>query len=374
MADNRLPKERAQMENFMRIRLPLMRELLQSADNLPAINKIRNNAEAVRAAARSLGVSVPSINAWTMFQVDAEREGAKRIDQMREDGELAEHGGDRKSTPATRGLIGLSDLIPRRATQRAHEWAMLALLSQIELDAEENQANEIGKPLSHNALIKLGAAKITKQRRDESRGAEPLPDGVELRIGDCRIVLADVPDNSVPLILTDPPYGDEAEPLYHWLAQWAARVLIPGGSLVCYTGQSRLNRDISIFDQQLRYWWLLIMLHDQSQRLPGKFVIANFKPVLWYVKQFRRGRTLMPDILRSIARDKETHDWGQGQGGITQIVEHLTHPSELIVDPFAGTATWGRICAEMGRCWLGADVIEGGSAETVATSGGEDVA
>jgi len=35
---------------------------------------------------------------------------------------------------------------------------------------------------------------------------------------------------AVPLILTDPPYGDEAEPLYRWLAEWSARVLIPGGS------------------------------------------------------------------------------------------------------------------------------------------------
>jgi predicted methyltransferase len=56
------------------------------------------------------------------------------------------------------------------------------------------------------------------------------------------VVLADIPDNSVPLILTDPPYGDEAAPLYEWLALWARRVLIPGGSLICYTGQSRLDR------------------------------------------------------------------------------------------------------------------------------------
>jgi hypothetical protein len=41
------------------------------------------------------------------------------------------------------------------------------------------------------------------------------------------------------------------------------------------------------------------MPHARSQRLAGKFVIANFKPVLWYVKEFRRGRSLAPDFLKS---------------------------------------------------------------------------
>jgi hypothetical protein len=96
------------------------------------------------------------------------------------------------------------------------------------------------------ADTKLVAAEETKQRREASRRAQPVPDGLDLRIGDCRTVLADIGDNSVPLVLTDPPYGDEAEPLYHWLAGFAARVLVPGGSLICYTGSSRLDRDIAI--------------------------------------------------------------------------------------------------------------------------------
>jgi hypothetical protein len=35
-----------------------------------------------------------------------------------------------------------------------------------------------------------------KERRERSRNAAPLPDGMELRLGDCRKVLADVSDNS----------------------------------------------------------------------------------------------------------------------------------------------------------------------------------
>jgi hypothetical protein len=210
--------------------------------------------------------------------------------------------------------------------------------------------------------VKREAAKAEAEARRARSAGLPIPDGMDLRIGDARIVLADIPDNSVPLILTDPPYGDEAEPLYRWLALFAERVLIPGGSLICYTGQSRLDRDMTIFGERLRFWWLLIMPHHQCQRLPGKFVIANYKPVLWYVKGHRRGRTLVPDFLRSPARDKSAHAWSQGDGGVGSVITHLTEPGETIVDPFAGTANWGRAAVQMDRRWIGADIAAGGTA------------
>jgi hypothetical protein len=46
----------------------------------------------------------------------------RRIEQMRKAGELATKGGDPKSKPRT---LVLSDLLDKRAKQRASEWAML---------------------------------------------------------------------------------------------------------------------------------------------------------------------------------------------------------------------------------------------------------
>jgi len=127
--------------------------------------------------------------------------------------------------------------------------------------------------ISRRVLIIVGNR--PKLKCPPPRAPVPLANGIDYRIGDARMVLSDIADNSVPLILTDPPYGDTAEPLYEWLADFAARVLVPGGSLICYTGQSRLDRDLAILSSRLRYWWHLAMLHDQSRRLPGKFVIAK---------------------------------------------------------------------------------------------------
>jgi hypothetical protein len=97
------------------------------------------------------------------------------------------------------------------------------------------------------------------------------------------------------------------------------------------------------------------MLHDRARRVPGIFVIAKHKPVLWYAKGRRLGRTMLPDVLTS-KRDKSMHEWAQGDGGIWPVIHHLTKPGELIVDPFAGTGTWGLIAHNMGRRWIGADI------------------
>lgn len=220
-------------------------------------------------------------------------------------------------------------------------------------------------PASAEPTPKEEAAKDTRTRRDVSRSSSVLPDAMDYRVGDAREVMETLPDSSVNLVLTDPPYGDKAAPLYEWLAQWAARVLMPGGSLICYTGQSRLNRDLRVFDDHLRYWWLLTMKHDRAQRLPGKFIVAESKPVLWYVKDYRRGRTLVNDLISS-ERDLSAHPWAQGSGGVAFLIENLTEPGEFIADPFAGTGRWGEIAAQMGRRWIGCDTTAAGAAETVA--------
>lgn len=321
--------------------------------------RLVDQAEVVRVAARAAGLSTEAQNDWTRYKVDCERAGAECIRRLREAGQLRVQGG--KQTAESRRSMAQLGVDHRRAG----EWAKLAELPEAELDAEFEKANKAKKPVAESALVKKAAAKQTKAKREASRTAEPLADGMDLRYGDAREVLTDLPPASVHLVLTDPPYGDEAAPLYSWLAEWSARVLVPGGSLVCYTGQSRLDRDMRLLGEHLRYWWTLAMLHHQSQRLPGKFVVAEWKPVLWFVKEHRRGRSLVTDVLRSPARDKSAHAWAQGEAGVPHLLEHLTDPGELVADPFAGSGRWGRIATGMGRRWIGADVEQGGDGTAV---------
>lgn len=96
--------------------------------------------------------------------------------------------------------------------------------------------------------------KIRKQLRAEKKAA--LSDGVRLALGDFREKCKDIPDNSVDLIFTDPPYAKEFMLLYKELGKVAFRVLKPGGSLITYLEQLALRETYNNIESSgLRYNW-----------------------------------------------------------------------------------------------------------------------
>src|SRR5262245_3691143 len=194
--------------------------------------------------------------------------------------------------------------------------------------------------------------KIERVRRLAS--AEPMP---EIRAGDCRECLADMRNESVALVLTDPPYAGSALHLYDALGELAARVLMPGGSLICYSGQAFLPEVLGLLGKHLRYWWTLALTHEHGgQQLPVKCVMAEWKPILWFVKGRRIGREYIADRLRGSRPSKGEHAWAQGAEEVKYLIERLTEPSEWILDPFAGSGSFGRTAEALGRRFVGADL------------------
>jgi DNA methylase len=197
-------------------------------------------------------------------------------------------------------------------------------------------------------------AKLKRMEENAKLDAAELPD---VRGGDFRQVLESVPDGSVTLILTDPPYTLRALPSYEALGAFARRVLRPGGSLLCYTGGATLLGAGAALSRHLRYWDTLALLHRHGgHRVPGRWVIAAHKHVLWFVRDFRMGRQYVSTVLRGSAPEKAHHEWAQGIEEVMPLIEKLTEPGELIVDPFAGSGSFGRAALRLGRRFLGADL------------------
>ena len=94
------------------------------------------------------------------------------------------------------------------------------LLSQIKQQSNSFNIGENGKNNSCNTDYKLIYGDFIEQSQNE------------------------IPDNSIDLIFTDPPYGEEYLPLYQELAKLAVRVLKPGGSLVFLVGHIILDQVI----------------------------------------------------------------------------------------------------------------------------------
>ena len=79
--------------------------------------------------------------------------------------------------------------------------------------------------------------------------------GWEIRTGDFREVLADLPDESVDAIITDPPYNLESVALYSDLSAFAGRVLKPGRLCVVCCGKHVLPGYFERLGEHLDYIW-----------------------------------------------------------------------------------------------------------------------
>jgi 16S rRNA G966 N2-methylase RsmD len=235
------------------------------------------------------------------------------------------------------------------AADSAAEW--------IEQNATDDDAQEFRNWLVRQQQEAWDARKIDGWLVDLIRRVRERQLTPEIREGDFREVLADLPDNSVDLILTDPPYGEDAMPNYEWLSEFAAKKLKPGGSLLCYTGQAMLPEVLNALGEKLRYWWVCSLDHSHGgQQLPGKWVMVEWKPLVWYVNGNRAGNNYIADKLRGTRPNKEDHEWAQGIDEVFNLIESLTDPDGLVVDPFAGSGSFGKAALSLGRRFIGADL------------------
>jgi DNA modification methylase len=175
-----------------------------------------------------------------------------------------------------------------------------------------------------------------------------------LRRGDFRWCLDDVADNSVAMIVTDPPYS--GKDLYLWaaLGALARRVLRPGGLLVAYSGtyhSLKVNRILSRYLRRVRTD-LLALRKPAGAALPYKYILVYSKgrPPRHVQKE--------PKIHSSPPPDKSTHPkgWTQAVEDAEWYIEHYSEPGDLLLDPMAGTGTTLVAALRLGRRALGVEL------------------
>lgn len=206
---------------------------------------------------------------------------------------------------------------------------------------------------------KLSKAKKEYKRRKQLEKREQAPQIVDDRIlvGDLRELGQSVADNSVDLIFTDPPYGYDHVTDYEALAELGARVLKPGGSLLCYCGQTTVPDVLSVMLPHLRYHWIISMVHQGgSQRFMGIHnVLIGWKPILWFTKGNRRDQTMITDTIKG-EPGKDHHDWEQGVGEARYFIDNLTIAGELVLDPFCGSGTTCIAAKSLDRTYLAFEI------------------
>lgn len=175
--------------------------------------------------------------------------------------------------------------------------------------------------------------------------------------GDARELAEAIPDNSVDLIFTDPPYPKEYLYLYEWVAIEAARILKPGGSLFALGGGNWILQVTDLMRAHLNYHWMCCVYHPtvtNSYRSFYKRLDNYWKPLHWLVKGNYTG-PFLADGVNTSKPDKNTHIWGQDEKYAVQFLERF--PKDTIVfDPFIGGGTTAAACKYLRLPYLGFEI------------------
>ena len=175
--------------------------------------------------------------------------------------------------------------------------------------------------------------------------------------GDCLEVMKNIPDKSIDLVLTDPPYGvnyeyksyeDTQENLKKLVDAFMPEVLRIGKVVLitCGNGNQHLYPKPD--------WTLAWVITAGAGQ--NKWGFTCWQPILAYGKNPYRANRMgaRPDIIMSNERsEKNGHACPKPIGVWTEILKKgSVNETDIILDPFAGSGTTGVACKNTNRNFI----------------------
>lgn|GEM_PF-1926926 len=211
------------------------------------------------------------------------------------------------------------------------------------------------------------AKRIQEARQKAAIIANSFPNknsNFDLMLGDMRELGKNIPDESIDLIFTDPPYEKEYLPLYGDLAALAQRVLKHGGSLIFFMGHFHEDEIKNYIkdNSELVFNHRFIVLHSgHIKSLVTKRMWAYYKPLMHYYKLNENGKLPTPfydlgDVIRSEAPLKESHEWEQSTVETIHMIDPLTVEGNTVLDCFMGSGTTGVAANQRKRRFIGIEI------------------
>jgi len=201
--------------------------------------------------------------------------------------------------------------------------------------------------------------------------------------GDCRILLKDIPDNSVDFILTDPPYNvgldyethdDHIENYEEWCYEWINhlnRVLKEGHYCIIASGDTHIGCVLNAIKRSgLNFWHFIKWYRPGSQRAyPGTVFfnkVENWalctkgKPDLKNInrKIMSQDIIIMENLNINVPQDGYLFDHPAKRPTklYIKVIEGFTHPGDIVLDCFMGSGTTAIACQLTGRKFIGIEI------------------
>ncbi|QDT95289.1 DNA methyltransferase [Gimesia aquarii] len=220
-----------------------------------------------------------------------------------------------------------------------------------------------GDKLTARAVNKKLREIENRKKRDEAltRAVQEVDKDDSIQIHHCSFQqlekIAGIELESVQLICTDIPYGNEFIDQIGELAAFSKRVLVSGGLFVAYLGHHRFNEKLRALDEHLKFQWLntstWVGVGNVYSRLN---LVSKSIPIVVYSKGEWTPRTRWVDTYVSQVQEKDWHPWQRPLHEVEKLVQYFSNPSDLVVDPCGGGFTTAIACLRNHRRFIGCDI------------------
>jgi len=200
---------------------------------------------------------------------------------------------------------------------------------------------------------------------------------IDLRLGDCLEEMKKIPDKSIDLVLTDPPYGigfkyDKKEQAN--TAKQYEEFIMP-----FFIEFLRVTKDNSVIWMAqaclyFPYFWKWygddIRIYICAKNfISMRKTYMNYSYDPWIVKvrgEYKQNKkpknnkdaflTCTASLVSDTTRPERKHPTPKTVKGMKHIVEGFTNETDVILDPFMGSGTTGVACKELGRNFIGIEI------------------
>jgi len=319
-------------------------------DDIVELRGIKNLAagyeEAWRGYYRSSGLGFEQMVLGWETKIRSERRMGELLPKL-----ITDRGG-RPGKNRSHDETGLDDLGISKT--QSYRYQMLAKIDEelFEKEIERIKSNFI-EPTT-KAILNLYKEQVREEKAAEGENVI-VPQEVNL-ICDS-FLKAKIEDNSLDLIITDPPYQKEDLSIWKELGKFARLKLKPSKFLIAYTGLLYLPQVITSLNEYMDYYWTFAMLFTSSPIVSRVNIIQRWKAILIYQKPpFKRLENTTTDLLIGGEREKGLHDWQQSEWHAEELIKMFSNPGEVVCDPLMGAGTFSYVAFKLGRKSIGIEI------------------
>lgn len=199
-----------------------------------------------------------------------------------------------------------------------------------------------------------------------------------LMLGDCLDRMQEIPDGSIDMICTDPPYGMEFKSNHRtvghkkianddnldWIDDFAAHCFRTAKKDTAHYVFCSFHK-VDIFKQAFEKLFTLkdILIWEKNNTGMGDLE-GSFAPKYEMILFLQKGRRKIngsrdPNVIRTRKTDNGLHPTQKSVPLMEYLLSKFSERGDLILDPFMGSGTTGVACESTGRKFTGIEMDEG---------------